>query len=148
MNIKRERAHYLISSAVNELGQQFGYSNLIYWARENGINMDKLDDEIKELAREGLLRIFIDIRCPNCGAHIGSFNCLSEIPKRVTCSDCGKPWIRDEDLENSYELILTTTEEGRYFFRPTYYSRILFKIKRERRIEKSLRQIFERKRQL
>jgi len=134
----------MISSAVRELGESFRYENLVYWAKLKNIDEEDVKKELKELVKNKLLKVFFEIRCSECGAHLGDYENLDEIPGEATCLDCGRIWIKEEDLDKSLEIGFTVTEEGKKFFRPRFYTwcRIIFN--RKRTVEKSLRTVFKR----
>jgi len=58
----------MISSAVRELGESFRYENLVYWAKLKNIDEENVKKELKELVKNKLLKVFFEIRCPECGA--------------------------------------------------------------------------------
>jgi hypothetical protein len=63
-----------ITQAVEKLGPEIGYSNLIYWAYENMIKAEEVDKTLKALVNMGYLTPIVEVRCPECGAHLGISN--------------------------------------------------------------------------
>ena len=141
---KKSKKRYMISSAVRELGESFRYENLIYWARSQGINEETVKEELKELVKNKLLKVFFEIRCSECGAHLGDYEDLDETPRETICLDCGRTWIKEEDLDKSLEIGFTVTEKGKRFFRSRFYTWYRIFFNRKRTVEKSLRTMFER----
>ena len=124
-----------IMQAVEELGPEIGYSNLIYWAYENMIKAEEVDKTLKALVNMGYLTPIVEVRCPECGAHLGDFKQLTEIPEKIQCDECGHTFIKREELDSSYNLVFVTTEAGVRFFREKSRNRIrssLWKIFKKR----------------
>jgi len=105
-----------ISSAIAELGTTFRYENLRLWSSINNIPVATIKKEIAFALEKGLMQVYIELRCPYCGAHLGDFHKPEEIPKEIKCTDCAHSFNRSVLLQN-IELVFSLTDYGKSFFR-------------------------------
>ncbi|MBS7612457.1 hypothetical protein KEJ27_09735 [Candidatus Bathyarchaeota archaeon] len=125
---------FWILQAVKEIGLEFRYTNLLYWAYGRGIKPEEVYQTLKSLVGQGYLTPVIEVRCPECGAHLGDFRISDEIPEEIPCDECGHEFNKREEWESSYNIVFTTTDAGRRFFR-----------KRENKFKLPLWKLFKRR---
>jgi len=74
------------------------------------IPLGEIEDFLLPLLRENEIEGSLEVRCPNCGADMGSFKKYPEIPKEIYCELCGTASpIEDELLEVVLEV------KGKFF---------------------------------
>ncbi len=53
------------------------------------VSTEELEDFLLPLLGEGTIIAKLELRCPNCGAELGSFTKYTDIPKTNNCEACG-----------------------------------------------------------
>jgi hypothetical protein len=53
------------------------------------VSTEELEDFLLPLLGEGMIDAKLELRCPNCGADLGSFTKYTDIPKENNCETCG-----------------------------------------------------------
>ena len=77
---------------------------------ETRIPLVDIEDFFLPLLREDGIEGSLEVRCPNCGADLGSFKKYPEIPQELCCELCGTEFPRaDEYLEIVLEI------KGKFF---------------------------------
>ncbi len=82
--------------------------------KQANVSMQELEDFLIPLLGEGKIEGNLEIRCPDCGADIGSFKHYNDIPKENECEYCGHSFPASDDY---LEILL---EVKGNFFRDQY----------------------------
>ena len=79
---------------------------------EANVSLLDAEDFFIPLLKENELEGSLEVKCPNCGAELGTFKRYPEIPEELTCELCQADFPRSSDF---MEIILEVT--GKNFFR-------------------------------
>lgn len=79
---------------------------------EAHVSLLDAEDFFIPLLKENELEGSLEVRCPNCGAELGTFKRYPEIPEELTCELCQTDFPRSSDF---VEIILEVI--GKKFFR-------------------------------
>jgi len=99
-------------------------------ADEYDISTKELNGILWEFISEGYIEAFIEVRCPQCGAHAGDYKSQEDIPEALICKDCGYKF-NPHEKEGSLNLFFEITDIGKPFFREFTKKRGFVKTQRE-----------------
>jgi len=79
-------------------------------AEEAQVSLFDAEDFFIPLLKENEVEGSLEVRCPKCGAELGTFKTYPEIPEELTCELCGAEFPRSSDY---MEILMEVT--GKFF---------------------------------
>ncbi|MBO8175205.1 MAG: hypothetical protein H0Z18_08100 [Thermococcus sp.] len=115
----------LLANVLVDLGFPSIYANLVYWARVYRIPLDEVDNILKSWNENGILEIRYALKCPKCGAYLGEYKHIDEVPNILICPmghEISKEEFMDiikdlDERDKLFTVLLYPTEHGKHFFR-------------------------------
>ncbi len=101
-------------SSINRIKTIIESKHRIYFRellQEANVSSEVLEDFLIPLLGEGKIEGKLEVRCPDCGADLGSFKKYTDIPKENDCEICGNSISLSDDY---LEILLEVKGE---FFR-------------------------------
>jgi ribosomal protein S27E len=81
------------------------------FAEEAHITIIEAEDFFMPLLKKSEIEGILEVRCPSCGASLGTYRKYFDIPEKITCEFCGEEFQRSDDF---LEIVLEVKGE---FFR-------------------------------
>jgi len=81
------------------------------FAEEAHITIIEAEDFFMPLLKKSEIEGILEVRCPSCGASLGTYRKYFDIPEEITCEFCGEEFQRSDDF---LEIVLEVKGE---FFR-------------------------------
>jgi len=83
------------------------------FVEEAHVTLTEAEDFFIPLLKENEIEGSLEVRCPKCGAELGTYKKYFDVPVEITCELCGEEFSRSSDF---MEIVLEV--KGK-FFRPT-----------------------------